>query len=374
MNDVIKEKKPSLDIILKKFKNTLESEIRKSSRVFVVGHNWPDFDSIGSAIGLYTIAAHFNKPTYIILNDDEALIEPGVKRILDENRHKFRIIKNQEFHELADKRALLIMTDVNKRDMISIGDSLNKVRNIAIIDHHNENDKTVKTDIKFNSDDVSSASEIVARLLFEFKIKYSKEVANFLLAGINLDTKRFKENTTSKTHDVAEKLIDKGADINYVNNLFLEEFESFARISNLIINGTTINKFTDSISPIQVSFTLNRNNPTEIYRMEDCAKAADRMMKFKGIDAAFALAYIDNETIHISARGGEKVNVGAIMKEMQGGGNNKCAGGKIKARDILEVEQDLLKNISVGISVNEEEVVVVPKVIKKKQIRNNRKV
>jgi len=108
--------------------------------------------------------------------------------------------------------------------------------------------------------------------------------------------------------------------------------------------------------------------------MEDCAKAADRMMKFKGIDAAFALAYIDNETIHISARGGEKVNVGAIMKEMQGGGNNKCAGGKIKARDILEVEQDLLKNISVGISVNEEEVVVVPKVIKKKQIRNNRKV
>ena len=97
------------------------------------------------------------------------------------------------------------------------------------------------------------------------KIKYSSRVANYLLAGISLDTKRFKQNTTSTTHDVAEKLLVRGADIDYVNNLFLEEFENYCRISNLIINGTIIKKYTDSLAPITVSFTLDRANPKTIY-------------------------------------------------------------------------------------------------------------
>ena len=67
-------------------KNTLETEIRRSSNVFIIGHNNPDFDSIGSAVGLYTLARNYRKKAYIIVNDDATEIEPGVKRIIDENR------------------------------------------------------------------------------------------------------------------------------------------------------------------------------------------------------------------------------------------------------------------------------------------------
>lgn len=357
---------------IKEFQNQLESEIRKCSKVFVVGHNQPDFDSIGSAIGLYTLAVHFGKKAYIVVNDDELTLEPGVKKIMDEKRENFRFIKNAEVDFLIDKKSILITTDVNKYDRISLGEDLDRFKSVLVLDHHGEGPTTIKTNKKFITDEISSASEIVTRILCNFKVKYGADVANCLLAGINLDTHRFKEKTTSKTHDIAEKLIDKGANLDYVNNLFLEEFETFCRISNLIINGTVIKKYSDSLSPIQVSFTLNRNMPKEIYKKEDYAKAADRMMKFNGIDAAFTLGYVDDKTIHISARGNKKVNVGKIMETMHGGGNSQSAGGRIVSEDITKVEEELMGKVTVGFS-SEEPVIKQPKVIKVKQIRRGKK-
>ena len=360
-------------INMKELKTKLETEICKSSKVFIIGHNSPDFDSIGSAIGLQVYATSLNKKAYIIVNDEASKIEPGVKKIIDDNIENFNFIKKDQFEKIVNTNSILIVTDVNKDYMISVNDKLNIFKNIIIIDHHEEDENTIKTEDKYISLDASSASEIVARILNSTKTKYSSDVANYLLAGISLDTKRFKRATTAITHDVAEKLIDKGADINYVNNLFLEEFESYCRISNLIINGTIIQKYSESLlSPIQVSFTLNRNNPTEVYIKEDYAKAADRMMKFNGIDASFALGYIDKETVHISARGTKKVNVGKIMKAMGGGGNPQSAGGQIKSENILDVEKKLMDNIPEGIS-DEEEIVESPQVIKVKQIKRGKK-
>lgn len=358
---------------LKSLKERLENEIKESSRVFVVGHNSPDFDSIGSAIGISEIVKSFGKECYIVVDDDTEKIEPGVRKIINDSKNNHNFCSKQFFLAITDKDSLLVVTDVNKRSMISVGDSLDKVKNVIVIDHHNENEDTIETNDLYISKDTSSASESVARLLGLFKIQYSSEVANYLLAGICLDTKRFKQNTTSKTHDVAEMLIYKGADINFVNNLFLEEFESFCRISNLIINGTVIKKYTDSLfTPLQVSFTLNRNNPHEIYLKEDYAKAADKMMKFNGIDASFALGYVDENTIHISARGGKKVDVGEIMKAMSGGGNFQSAGARIVSEDIIKVEEELMSKIYLGVS-NKEEISKKPQIVKLKQLKKQKK-
>lgn len=358
---------------IRRLKEMLESEIKKCSNVFIVGHNSPDFDSIGSCIGLYAFATHYGKKAYIIVDDNELKIEPGVKRIMDEKRGVYPFIKKDNYLNMANKKSLLIVTDVNKDYMISVGDSLDKVGSIIIVDHHTEDIHTIATEKKCITTEVSSASEIVARVLNLARIQYSKDVANFLLAGISLDTHRFKQNTTSTTHDVAEKLIDKGADIDYVNNLFLEEFESYCRISNLIINGTIIKKYSDSLlAPIQVSFTLNRNKPEAIYLKEDYAKAADRMMKFHGIDASFALGFVEDGVIHISARGGKKVNVGKVMQAMGGGGNNQSAGGRIQSDNLWSVESLLMSQVPLGIS-SEETIIEEPPVIKVKQIKRGKK-
>lgn len=357
---------------IKDLGSKLETEIRKCSNLFIVGHNSPDFDAIGSSIGLFALAESLGKKAFIIVDDEDSKIEPGVKKIIDENRGRFRICKKDKFLKMADSKSLVILTDVNKKNMISIGDYIDRVGHTIVIDHHSEDAASVDTEDKFIELDVSSASEVVARILLEANINIDKSVANYLLAGISLDTKRFKQSTTSITHYVAEKLIDKGADIDCVNNLFLEEFESFCRISNLIINGTIIRKYSESLAPIQVSFTLNRNNPEEVYIKEDFAKAADRMMKFNGVDASFALGFVEPGIIHISARGTKKVNVGKIMTEMKGGGNQQSAGGRIEGDDIFKVEEELMSKISFGLS-DEEPLVDEPQVIKVKQIKEKKR-
>ena len=358
-------------IEFKNFKNMLESEIKKSSNVFIIGHNGPDFDSIGACIGLATLVEHFRKKAYIIVNDKIIKMEPGVKKIIDDNRDQFDFITNEEFLRLKDSKSLLITTDVNKDYLVSVTDYLDEMNSIVVIDHHAEDEHTIKTNKKYITNEASSASEIVSWLLNSMRVKYSPDIANYLLAGICLDTKRFKQNTTSKTHDIAEHLIDKGADIDYVNELFFEDFESFCRISNLIINGTIIRKYSDDLlSPIQVSFTLNRNQPDVIMAKEDYAKAADRMLKFKGIDASIVLGLVDEGVVQISVRSGKKVNSLKIMEAMGGecGGMSQMAGGTIYTNDVFKVEEDLIEKVRLGIS-SEETIIEEPPVIKKKQIK-----
>ena len=350
----------------------LESKLKNCSSVFIVGHNGPDFDSFGAAIGLCALSRFFYKKAYIVIDDEQTKIEPGVKKILDSEKERYRFITKSDFEELVDEDSLLIVVDTNKEDMISIGEDLDKVKDIIVIDHHTGNDKTIKTPYKHIDLESSSACEIVFRLINSFKARIKQSEANYILAGISLDTKRFKKNTTSRTLDIAKKLIERGASVDYVNNLFLEEFESYCKISNLIVNGTAIKKISESsLTPIQISFTLNRNAPKTVYLKEDLAKAADKMLKFNGIDASFALGYLEDGTVHISARSNRRVNVGAIMSELSGGGNAQNAGSRLVADDIFEVEKLLMEKIPTGLS-DDDKVVKEPKLLKLKQIKSQK--
>ena len=358
---------------LRDFRFSLDTRIKDSDNVFIIGHNSPDFDAIGSAMGLYGLAEELGKKAYIIVDDEPSTLEPGVKRIIDDNKKEYRFLKKKDALKLIEDKSLLIVTDCNKESMISVGEELDLFDKVVVIDHHSIGFDTINSCDEYISQDASSASEIVTGLLRFHFFNFDPKIANYLLAGISLDTHRFKQNTTSHTHDIAEYLIDNGADIDYVNNLFLEEFESFCKISNLIVNGTIIKKYSESqLSPIQVSFTLNRNLPTAIYLKEDCAKAADKMMKFSGIDAAFALCFVEDGIIHISGRSGKRVNVGTIMEDMGGGGTSHSGACRIEDNDIFKVEKKLMSIVPKGISADET-IVDEPQVIKVKQVKRIRK-
>lgn len=363
---------------LSEFRAKLDADLKNCSNVFIIGHNEPDFDVIGSAIGLYELAVHHHKQAYIIVNDDEAKIEAGVKKIIDDNRDTIKIITRKEFLARINEDSLLIITDTNKKNMVAVNEDLDKLNKVFIIDHHETNDYTIEKGTKYIDVTASSASEIVARILNAAKITYSGKKANYLLAGISLDTKRFKQNTSSITHDVAEKLINHGASIDDVNELFLEEFEDYCRINNFVIYGTSIRKIIKSakadsgstnLDTINVSFTVNRNAPKTIYQKEDYAKAADKMLKFKGIDASFALGYVDENTVHISARSanGNKVDVGKILGECFGGGTSQSAGGRVETDDIFKVEDVLLQILQESIPNDKVEEIIEPKVLKIKR-------
>ena len=350
---------------VKKLREILESGIKNSSNVFIVGHNNPDFDSIGSSIGLARLVKEYNKDVYIIVDDLKLNLQSGIVTVMDSVKDDYKFIKKKDVDKLVLKNSLLLVTDVNKRNMVSVGDMLDKFSNIVVIDHHTENEDSIITPYKFIDLAVSSASEVVTRILNCSKIKYDANVANALLAGIELDTRRFRYNTSPTTHDAAEKLQINGANDDDISDLFLEEFDDYCRISNLIVNGTLIYKYSDTLG---VSFTLNRNEPKEIYRVEDCAKSAVKMFSFRKIDAAFSLGYVSDNEIHISARGNGRVDVSKVMMELGGGGNETCAGCKVESEDIFEVEKKLMDSVKMGVDPSEK-LYKTPKLLRKKQVK-----
>ena len=217
-------------------KELQEKIASSSSKVFIIGHNEPDFDSIASAIGLHALCKALGKEAYIIVNDHEVTLEPGVKKIKDTNIVTHNIISLEGYKLLRDKDSTLIVTDTNKKNLIAVGDILDDFKDIIIIDHHQTGEQTIKNASTYIDEGVSSSSEVVSQLLMATKVNCNPDVYTYLLAGIILDTARFKKNTTPRTHEVAKRLMNKEANTDYVNELFLADFNTDRVISDLILS------------------------------------------------------------------------------------------------------------------------------------------
>ena len=335
---------------IKELREKLESEIKEASKVFVIGHNDPDIDSVASAVALAYLAQSYGKEAYVVIEEDDIKIESRLKAVIDQCKEPYHIIRKRDYLDLADKKSLLILTDVNKQERIRVGDSLDRIGRTMIIDHHNEGETTVPASEKFISLASSSASEIMTRVFLNGKIPIPKDIANYLLAGIYVDSKNFEFNTTETTHEMRKKLLKMGANPELANDFLKEEFETYCRVKDLVINGTIFKKYFDSIqAPVNAAFTLNRKKPKQIYLKDDLAKAANDLISLSGVNVGFAIGYVEPGVINISARSGKRVNVEAVMDAMGGGGNAQLAGGRFTTDDIFALENELMGKVPCGI-------------------------
>ena len=321
-------------IEIKNLKVNLESKILESQNVVIVPHLGVDFDAIGSAIGISLVVKHLKRVPIIIVDDPFYKIDHGVQLIMDDAKKDFQILNTEKYQKIAREDDLFILTDVNKRGMIALKEQVKNEDKTIIIDHHEEDFSTVNSNCKYINCNVSSASEVVSKLLHLYKIKLSPEIANYLLAGIYLDTNKLTKNISPETMKIVAFLLESGASINEVTDLFTEDFNSDRKVQELVSKSKII---TYSIATILADEGVE-------YTKEELAKAADYLLRYK-VDAAFAIGYIDDNTISVSARSKERMNVGGVMKELEGGGNQYSAATKLNDTTIEEVGKRLMKII-----------------------------
>jgi len=320
---------------IKDLKVCLENHILANDNIVIVPHNNIDFDAIGSAIGLSLIAKKFKKQSCIVVDDPIYKIDHGIQVIIDDARGQFSIINREKYLQNASPDDFFILTDVNKKNLISLNSEITRPDKVFIIDHHDEGDTTVDSDFKYIDPYVSSASEIVTKLLTLFKVKCSPDIANYLLAGIYLDTDKLhklNDRTSAETYRACSKLVECGASPEHVLEFFMEDFHSDRRVQELVGKARMI---TYSIAMIVA-------DEGEEYTREELAKAADYLLKYR-VDAAFAIGSVGEDTISISARSKGKIHVGNVMKEFQGGGNMRSGATKLKDTTEEEVGKKLSK-------------------------------
>lgn len=306
-------------------KKVLEEKINQCKQVILTGHIGVDFDSIASCIAMSQIVKKFKTDVYILYNDQETKVEPGVKQMIDSTNSTINYINNEEYKKIKSNNDLLITLDVSNIDILPCKEYLNNFKNIIVIDHHTENKNPIETNYNYILGEVSSTCEIITNLLISYKINFTKNIANYLLAGIYLDTDKYTKNCSSKTMNTVSKLLDRGADIVKVNEFFETDFESDRKVQDLVNKANFIT--------YSIAICVADENVT--YTKEELAKVADYLLRFKA-DAAFAAGYIDDELISISARSKGKVDVSKIMNKMGGGGNIYSAATKINSNELKE--------------------------------------
>jgi phosphoesterase RecJ-like protein len=255
-----------------------------------------------------------------------------VQSIISTVKDEHSIISLDQYSKDSHENDLNILCDVNKPKLTYIEDFSKE--NLVIIDHHDKDNETFESEIEHIDPTASSASEIVTALLSAYKIKIPLDIANILLAGILLDTNRLSKNVSSDTMKIVTKLLESGATMEKAGDFFTEDFNSDRKIQELV-SGTKFLNYT---------IALIMADEDKEYTKEELAKAADYLLRYK-VDAAYAIGNIGDGVISISARSKDSVNVGDVMRELEGGGNQYSGATKLKDTSIEEVGEKLRKII-----------------------------
>ena len=312
--------------------NALADIVSDSDKVIVMGHKRPDFDAVGACVGIYTFAKIVGKECYIILNDSDRdeTIQKVMFEIDNSDEQLARVfVDSEEAWELMTPQTTLIVVDTSDASRVIDAAILSKANRKVIIDHHRRGEDIITNPLlTYIEPYASSASELIAELI-EYQTKLEKitpVAATIMLGGIVVDTQNFSIRTGSRTFDAAAYLRSNGADPTKVKTILKEPFENFMNRVEIINN--SIQKSSEII--------MAKAPEDKYYTNVMLAQSADLLLTLKGIECSFAIGYLEEGKVGISARSLGNINVQLIMEELGGGGHLANAATQIEGINLDE--------------------------------------
>ncbi|MDH5415263.1 MAG: bifunctional oligoribonuclease/PAP phosphatase NrnA [Flavobacteriaceae bacterium] len=304
---------------------TLLSEPKK---IAIVSHRNPDGDAHGSSLALYHYLIKLNHKVNVISpNDCPDFLKwlPSQDKIVifeDDPELGSTLLKEAEYIFTLDLNALH-----------RVGDAMEKVLNIVsapfiMIDHHEQPDDYAL--YMYSDPSICSTSQMLYHFfeMLDDEESIDELMATCLYTGIVTDTGSFKyPSTTSTTHNIAAKLIEKGINHTEIHN-HLYDTNSFARMQLLgraLSNIKVLHKYrTAYISLSQKE--LNTYN----FKKGDTEGFVNYGLSIKGV--VFAAIFIEDQKqkiIKISFRSKGSFSVNEFARShFNGGGHENAAGGR----------------------------------------------
>lgn len=303
--------------------------MKEAGNILIMGHRSPDYDSVGSCVGLARLAICArdgdSSRIRIVVNRDHVNFRLCYDLLAHLPEYRSMFISGDTALDAVRSDTLLIMSDVNNVFNTETPRLLKCVKNVVIIDHHRRQDQLYefKPLMTYIRPAVAAASELVSEMLeySPYRNALLKEEANLMLAGLMLDTKNFTQGAGMQTFSAVHYLYERGAHANSVRMLFTESMSTLFTACDIDSRTRT---YRDKIALTWLSVDHVATEEDNIA----VAKAADKLMTIDGIEASFALLRADN-TVTISARSHDKINVQIIMQRLGGGGHYDMAGARL---------------------------------------------
>ena len=311
----------------------LVSLISAADNVIVMGHKYPDFDAFASCLAIFRVARHCGVKAYIVCDKTTAALASCFRQIEGNPEYENVFVNKTEAQDLVRSATLAVIVDVNNIDFCEAPDIVNTVSDVVVIDHHRKTaELKIQPKISYIEPSASSASELLSEFLEQILDPKTlpKPEADFLLAGIFLDTKNFTHNTGTRTFSAAMYLRGEGANPLDAKELFNMELDDFRSEASFETN-VTIHKGS-------IALAINRNEDNPPIARVNASRAADRLLNVSGVKASFALCRI-GDCVHISARSQGQINVQLILEKLGGGGHFDSAGAQLKNATMGEAQK-----------------------------------
>ena len=317
--------------------HALSELIAESSNVLIIGHNSPDIDCMGSAIGIYKLVQTLKKEGYIVNESYGTSLDAFMESLKIEPAYENAIIGKNEALSKIDENTLLIVVDTHKKNYVEVPEILENVSKIVVIDHHRRStDYIENATLTFQEVYASSTAELVTEIIeyADKGVNLTEFEAEALYAGIMMDTKAFTFKTGVRTFEAAAYLRKCGVDIIRVKKWFQSDLKTYHKISNIVSNADTI------YDTIAISIYEEEDKDTNLI----CAKAADELLTINNITASFVIGKLADK-VYISGRSIGDINVQLILEKLGGGGHITLAGAQVEGMTTLEVKEELINRI-----------------------------
>ncbi len=311
--------------------------IESKDKVLIMGHRNADMDCLGSSVGVYRMVTAMDKRAYIVQNNVTSTILPLKERFLNNADYpEDMFIDGETAKSLVDNNTMLVVVDCDRPSIIDEPALLSMVKTKVVFDHHRQSSETIQGAVlSYCEPYASSASELIAEMMQYIRegIKARPMEADCMYGGVVIDTREFTNQTGVRTFEVAAYLRRCGADITRVRKVFREDFDDYQAKADAI-SRADIYRNAYAISSVEKN---GSESPTVL-----CAKAANELLNIRGIKASIVLTKVEN-TVFLSARSIDELNVQVLMEKLGGGGHRTVAGAQIEGKEIKDCI-NLVKN------------------------------
>ncbi len=301
--------------------------LTEPQQIVIIPHKNPDGDAIGSTLGLWHYFTDLGlSATVIVPNDYPKFLKwmPGNEHIINFERH------NSQAKEKLAKATLIFTLDFNHLGRTGQMEPILESSNakFVMIDHH----QAPADYAMITYSDVGKSS--TCEMVYEFITylgdanKVTPDIANCLYTGIMTDTGSFKfSSTTSRTHNIAADLIEKGAQSTQIHRQVYDTNSS----SRLHLLGCALKNMVILEEYNTAYITLSQEELDSYdYKKGDTEGFVNYGLTLEGI--IFAVIFIENKEegiIKISFRSVEDFSVNEFARNhFEGGGHTHAAGGK----------------------------------------------
>ena len=293
------------------------TELTRAHSFALACHQRPDGDALGSALAIARVLRRLGKDVIIVsedgVPDNYAFIPESETIVTSTDRRDFDV-------------GMLVDCEGVKR-IGSAKDAVLSGGTTACIDHHVPDGEF--GEIRIIDPEASSTAELVVELFEANEIEIDEVLATQLMAGLVADTGAFRfANATPRTFEVAARLTEAGA---RPSDIAREVYESRSLRSMKLLGRALASLRTDETGRI-VWAAVTRQDLDDLGATDADTESIVNLVRWvKGPDVAVLFRESKPNSIRVSLRSCDGVDVDRIARVFGGGGHQAAAGCTIEA-------------------------------------------